>query len=95
LQLIINVVVIQTNDYKKVAFNKTHENVIFKSLQNLLRAMLNNENNSYKLFFVLKMHPIFLLSSSFTLYSNNLKHDENENAKKLQNFINGLILNPY
>jgi hypothetical protein len=46
-------------------------------------------------FFVLKMHPIFLLSSSFTLYSNNLIHDENENAKKLQNSINGLILNPY
>jgi hypothetical protein len=44
---------------------------------------------------VLKMYPIFFLSSSFTLYPINFIHDENENEKKLQNSINGLILNPY
>ncbi len=46
-------------------------------------------------FLYLKCIPYFCCHHSFTLCSNNLIHDENENAKKLQNSINGLILNPY
>jgi hypothetical protein len=41
-------------------------------------------------FLYLKCIPYFCCHHSFTLCSNNLIHDENENAKKLQNSINGL-----